>query len=250
MLGKLNLLKASWSFTSLAAKVGVIAVATTIGLANVVGSAGATLDAVAYNSTAQGINSGTLSLTLGNGNYGSASVGFDSYLTKLRPTDTINRFVDYTTGSDMGWENPTLGVTATGPSGAALGDNAILVGATNGLKVWVQTCGASTWASATTCTTGSPSNVVGTGTGASSVLLSTLISGAQSMSNLVGTASAVNHLKYTISLPDKTETTVNGTTKKDGAGNVLIAASSIQGKSVELVWTVTVAQTAGTDTNA
>jgi|FLOH01.1.fsa_nt_gi hypothetical protein len=251
MLGKLNLLKASWSLSSLTAKVGVIAVATTIGLANVVGSTGATLDAVANNTTAQGINSGTLSLTLGNGNFGATtSVGFDSYLTKLRPTDTINRFVDYTTGSDMGWQSPTLGVTATGPSGAAIGDNAILVGATNGLKVWVQTCGASTWADATTCTTGSPQNVIGTGTGASSVLLSTLIAGAQSMNNLIGTASAVNHLKYTISLPDKTETTVNGTTKKDGGGSVLTAANSIQGKSVELVWTVTVVQTAGTDTNA
>ncbi len=252
MLGKLNLLKASWSFKSLAAKAGVIAVATTIGIANVVGSAGADLNAVAFNTGAQAINSGTLSLTLGNGNFGTASVGFGSYVAKLRPTDTISSFVDYTTGSESGWDNPTLAVAATGPLGAALGDNAILVGATNGLKVWVQTCGASTWATATTCTTGSPLSVVGTNAGAGSVLMSDLIASAQPMLNLLGDASSVNHLKYTIALPDKTETTVNGTTKRDGVGvlgSVLSAADTIQGKSVALVWTVTVNQSVGIDIN-
>ena len=235
--------------TGLAGKVAIFAVASTIGVANVVGSASADLNATAFNTTVQGLSSGTLSLTLGNGNYGSASVGFGTYLTKLRPTDTINRFVDYTTGADMGWETPTLGVVATGPSAAALGVNGILVDGTNGLKVWVQTCGTSTWATATTCTTGSPLNVVGTGAGASSVYLSTLIAGAQSMSNMVGTASAVNHLKYTISLPDKTETTANGNLSGTAAAPSA-SAVSIQGKSVELVWTVTVDQTAATDTNA
>ena len=249
MLGKINLIKATWSVTGLAGKVAFFAVASTIGVANVVGSAGADLNATAFNTSAQALDSGTLSLTLGNGNYGSASVGFGSYLTKLRPTDTINRFVDYTTGADMGWETPALTVAATGPSAAALGVNGILVDGTNGLKVWVQTCGTSTWATATTCTTGSPLNVVGTGTGASSVFLSTLIAGAQSMSNMVGTASAVNHLKYTISLPDKTETTANGNLSGTAAAPSA-SAISIQGKSVELVWTVTVDQTAATDTNA
>ena len=250
MLGKINLVKASWSLTGLAGKVAVFGVATLIGVSNVVGSAGADLNAIAFNTTAQGINSGTMSLTLGNGVFGATtSTGFGTYVTKVRPTDTINRFVDYTTGADMGWETPTLAVAATGPSGAALGLNGILVDGTNGLKVWVQTCGASTWATATTCTTGTPANVIGTGTGASSVYLSTLIAGAQSMSNLIGTASAVNHLKYSISLPDKTETTANGNLQGTAAAPSA-SALSIQGKSVELVWTVTVDQTAATDTNA
>jgi len=249
MLGKLNLVKSARSMSSLGGKVVFFAVATIIGVANIVGSAGADLNATAFNTSAQALDSGTLSLTLANGNYGSASVGFGSYLTKLRPTDTINRFVDYTTGADMGWETPVLQVEAKGPSAAALGLNAILVDGTNGLKVWVQTCGTSTWASATTCTTGSPLNVIGTGAGASSVYLSTLIAGAQSMSNMVGTASAVNHLKYTISLPDKTETTANGNLSGTAAAPSA-SALSIQGKSVELVWTVTVDQTAATDTNA
>ena len=250
MLGKLNLVKAAWSMTGLAGKVAIFAVASTIGVANVVGSASADLNATAFNTTAQGISSGTLNLTLGNGVFGATtSTGFGTYLTKVRPTDTINRFVDYTTGADMGWETPTLAVAATGPSAAALGVNGILVDGTNGLKVWVQTCGISTWATATTCTSGSPLNVVGTGAGASSVYLSTLIAGAQSMSNMVGTASAVNHLKYTISLPDKTETTANGNLSGTAAAPSA-SALSIQGKSVELIWTVTVDQTAATDTNA
>lgn len=250
MLGKINLVKASWSLKGLTGKVAVFGVASLIGVASVVGNAGASLNAIAFNTSGQGINSGTMSLTLGNGVFGATtSTGFATYVTKVRPTDTINRFITYTTGADMGWQTPTLGVVATGPLGAAIGLNGILVDGTNGLKVWVQSCGTSTWATATTCTTGTPVNVIGTGVGASSVFLSTLIASPQSMSNLIGTASAVNNLKYSISLPDKTETTANGNLQGTTAAPSA-SALSIQGKSVELVWTVSVNQTAATDTNA
>jgi len=188
------------------------------------------------------IESETLSLTLSNGLFsGRTSVGFATYVTKLRPTDSINRFVDYTTGAGVGLSSPTLNVSATGPSTPTLGVNAILVDASSGLKVWVQTCGASTWATATTCTTGAPANVIGTGGGAFSVYLQTLIVAAQNMNNMITNASAVNHLKYTISLPNKIETTANG----NFLGTSLppsLSPTSIQGKSVKLVWTVAVNQ--------
>lgn len=193
------------------------------------------------------IESETLSLTLSNGLFsGRTSVGFATYVTKLRPTDSINRFVDYTTGADVGWSSPTLNVSATGPSTPALGVNAILVDGSNGLKVWVQTCGASAWATATTCTTGTPANVIGTGAGAFSVHLQTLIVAAQNMNNMITNASAVNHLKYTISLPNKIETTANG----NFLGTSLppsLSPTSIQGKSVKLVWTVAVNQISESD---
>ena len=187
----------------------------------------------------------TLRLILSNGLFsGEFSVGFATYLTKLRPTDSINRFVNYTTTTGVNWSSPTLSVSATGPSTPALGVNSILVDGTYGLKVWVQTCGASTWATATTCTTGTPANVIGTGPGVLSMYLRTLIDGPQSMRNMITTASAVNHLKYTISLPNKMETTENGYFLGTNLPPTF-SPSSIQGKSVKLVWIVVVTQSTG-----
>ncbi|MBF8251812.1 MAG: peptidase M23 [Actinobacteria bacterium] len=186
------------------------------------------------------IESETLSLTLSNGLFsGQTSVGFATYLSKLRPADSISRFVNYTTGADIGWSSPTLNVSATGSSTPELGVNGILVDASNGLKVWVQTCGSSTWATATTCTTGTPANVIGTGPGVLSIYLRALIDSPQSMNNMITTASSVNHLKYTISLPDKIETTENGYFLGSNLPPAL-SPISIQGKSVKLVWTVAV----------
>jgi hypothetical protein len=147
--------------------------------------------------------------------------------------------VNYTTGADIGWSSPTLNVSATGSSTPELGVNGILVDASNGLKVWVQTCGSSTWATATTCTTGTPANVIGTGPGVLSIYLRALIDSPQSMNNMITTASSVNHLKYTISLPDKIETTENGYFLGSNLPPAL-SPISIQGKSVKLVWTVAV----------
>lgn len=196
------------------------------------------------------IESGTLRLTLSNGLFsGEFSVGFATYLTKLRPNDSINRFVNYTTGPGVSWSSPTLNVSASGPSTPELGVNAILVDASHGLKVWIQTCGASTWATATTCTAGTPANVIGTGPGIFSVYLQTLIGGAQSMSNMITTASSVNHLKFTIALPDKTETTTNGLFLGSNLSPAL-SPISIQGKSVKLIWTVAVTQSTGADNDS
>jgi len=196
------------------------------------------------------IESETLSLTLSNGLFsGQISAGFATYVTKLRPTDSISRFVNYTISPGINWSSPTLKVSATGSSTPELGVNAILVDASNGLKVWVQTCGSSTWATATTCTTGTPANVLGTGPRALSVYLRTLIDGPQRMSNMITTASSVNHLKYTISLPDKIETTENGYFLGSNLPPAL-SPISIQGKSVKLVWTFAVIRSPGADNDS
>ncbi len=228
MLGKLNLLKASWSFTSLAAKVGVIAVATTIGLANVVGSAGATLDAVAYNTSAQSITSGNLSITLANGNGGTKTAGFTTYSGKLRPGDSLVRYVSYTQAGDLTASTPTIKI-------AAAVSNLLTTDATYGLKVWIQNCSVA-WADAGTCT--GATNVLGTGTGASSVALSTLGSDT-ALSNFLLAPTNVNYLKFTISLPDKTETTTNG----------ILPGGTIQGLTAAITWTVKELQD-GTSENA
>ena len=228
MSGKLNLLKASWSFTSLAAKVGVIAVATTIGLANVVGSAGATLDAVASNAGAayKNIATGTLSLSYAPSGETGRTAGFSSNITGMKPLDTQSRFVDYTTGADMGIKSPALSITASG-AGAT-----ILTDATYGLRVSVQSCGTYTWTSSTDCASGTPATLL------ASTPLSSLI--GNMTSNLSGFELAegnVNHLKFTILLPDQAETNTNGTITFTGS-----KSETIQGKSAAITWIVTVGQ--------
>ncbi|CAB4715347.1 MAG: hypothetical protein F2830_04440 [Actinobacteria bacterium] len=233
MLGKFNLVKTSWSVTGLAGKVAVVGVATIIGIANVVGSAGASLNAIASNTTPQAINSGTLSLILSPGAFGaSTSAGFDTYANKMRPLDSFSRFVTYTTGADMGIASPTLAVTATG--------DAIMRDATYGLRVWVQRC-TTAWATDGTCG-GLRSDLFGVS--GTPVAISTLAT-ATAITSFNLAASGVNYLKYTISLPTKTETNTNGTISGFGA------EGTIQGKAAALTWTLTADQSATTvDTNA
>ena len=235
MLGKLNLLKPSWSFTSLTAKVAVIAVATTIGLANVVGSAGASLDAVAFNTTAQSINTGTLSITLSAGSSSGSSAlfgttpsaGFDSYVPKMRPQDSFSHFVNLVTGPDMGISSPKLMITAG--SGSA----AILTSGSNALRVWVQGCSVA-WSAGGTC---SPTAVDLVGTTGSPVVISSLSTATAFTGSLaLTTAGATNYIKYTLSLPDKTETTTNGS----------VPSGTIQGKTASLTWTFSANQSAVT----
>ena len=268
MLGKLNLLKASWSFTSLAAKVGVITVATTIGLANVVGSAGASLNATAFNTANQNINSGKLSLTL---SAGSASAGFGTAITGMKPLDTQTRFVDYTNDGDLAFLTPDLGITAYTSAGsggtiitAGSADAILTTGAaavTSGIRVWVQNCAAA-WtftagSSSSAATCASPSDVISTGSGTATVLnravpIATLIAAGVSgtaMTNLINTPAYVNHLMYTLYIPDKTETTVNGKTNALYATPALDPAS-IQGKNAWVTWTVEVKQPALTTGNS
>ena len=204
MLGKLNLLKASWSFTSLAAKVGVIAVATTIGLANVVGSAGASLNAVASNATtATAITNGTLSLTLADGNGSTRTAGFTTAVTGMAPGDTIVRYVRYTQGvNNVDALNPTLMIADSGST--------ILTKDVRGLYVLVQTCLNAAVSVAYnndgTCSAGTETVVL------PSTPLSSLKT-ANSLSNFVLSGNSTNYLKFSIMLPSgNDETNTNGTT--------------------------------------
>ena len=263
MLGKLNLLKASWSLSSLTAKVGVIALATTFGLANVVGSAGASLNATAFNTARQNITSGDLSLTLSAG----SGVGFTSAILLMKPMDTQSRFVTYTNEGDFAFATPTLAVAAfsAGSGGVAISvgsaDAILTTGSlalTSGLRVWVQNC-ATAWTVVSTGSTssscsGGATDVISTGSGTVTVLdravpIATLVAGAVTMTNLTATAGAVNNLRYMLYIPDKTETTVNGKTNASYA-NPALDPTSIQGKSAWLTWTVTVNQPATINGNS
>ena len=134
MLGKINLVRASWSVTGLAGKVTVLGLATVIGIANVIGSAGASLNAVASNATtATAITNGTLNLTLADGNGGTRTAGFTTAVTGMAPGDTIVRYVRYTQGANnVDALNPTLMIADSGST--------ILTKDVRGLYVLVQTC--------------------------------------------------------------------------------------------------------------
>ncbi len=195
------------------------------------------LNATAFNATPQAINSGTLSLLLTNGDFGSStSVGFATYASKMRPLDSFSRFVNYTTGADMGIASPTLTVAATG--------DLVMRDATYGLRVWVQGC-TTPWAvGGLTCSaSGTKTDVLGSS--GSPVAISTLSSATALSSSFDLAAGAVNYLKYTISLPTKTETNTNGTISGYGA------EGTIQGKAASITWTVTANQSATTaDSNS
>jgi len=269
MLGKFNLVKATWSMTGLATKVAIFAIASTIGVANVVGSADAALNATAFNTSNQNINSGKLSLTLSSG---SASAGFGTAIVGMKPLDTQTRFVDYTNDGDLAFLTPTLSIaayTSAGSGGtiitAGSADAILTTGAaavTSGMRVWVQNC-STAWAftagsssSAATCS-GTTSDVISTGSGTATVLnravpIATLIAAGAAgtaMTNLVNTPNYVNRLMYTLYIPDKTETTVNGRTNALYATPAL-DPTSIQGKNAWVTWTVEVKQPALTTGNS
>ena len=227
MLGKLNLMKASWSLSSLAAKVGVVAIATTIGLANVVGSAGATLDAVATNTGGQSITSGVLSLTFANGNGGALTSGFSTVTSKVRPGDVITRYVNFTQAGDVTAMTPQIKIED--------GNGTVLTtSATKGFQVVIDNCPGLTasWSDLGVCSTTSTQVLASTP-------LSSLLSHYTGISNFGLTANTVNHLRFTISLPDSLandETVTNGQTIHSAAPGS--DALSVQGKTAAIVWSI------------
>jgi len=268
MLGKFDLLKGSWSITGFMGKAAVLGIAATIGIANIVGGAGAALNATAFNTANQNINSGKLSLTL---SAGSASAGFGTAITGMKPLDTQTRFVDYTNDGDLAFLTPTLSITAYTSSGsggtiitAGSADAILTTGAaavTSGIRVWVQNCAAA-WtftagSSSSAASCASPTDVISTGSGTATVLnravpIATLIAAGGSgtaMTNLINTPAYVNHLMYTLYIPDKSETTVNGKTNALYATPALDPAS-IQGKNAWVTWQVEVKQPALTSGNS
>lgn len=202
-----------------------------------------------------------LNLIAGTSSNGTLSAGFDSAIVGMKPLDTQTRFVEYTNSGTVEFATPTLGITAytsAGSGGAVVTStsiNAILTtgstAAKNGLRVWVQNC-ATNWSftvgsstASATCASAAQ-DVISTGSGVATVLnravpIANLVSSAIAMSNLNTKAGAINHLRYTIYIPAKSETTVNGKTNALYA-NPALDPTSLQGKNTWLKWTVTVTQ--------
>jgi hypothetical protein len=185
----------------------------------------ASLNATAFNTTAQNINAGTLKLDLANnGN------GFGTSIANVVPGDVVNRYVTLTNSGTLNGIGLTLKTAQTGTS--SLITDGISPITTKALKLTVTSCSVA-WNTATGVCSGTPteelaSTVIGSLTSATALASSTLNS------------TAVRYLQMKIELPDQNETTVNGA----------LPANTVQGGSVDVTYTFDLKQRLATTTNS
>ena len=192
------------------------------GLALTVGGIYAVLSADAFNTSAQDVDSGTLTLVMAdNGDGFSQSVG------PMAPGDVVNRFVDVTSGGTLDGKDLVMSATDATPS-------LLTTDGTNGLHVSVVSCTQAWDPVAGTC--GGTSSPVATDVALADIPTAspaTLASGSV-------TSGTVFHYKVSLTLPDQAETTLNG----------VLPANTIQGLSASLTWTFTLTQRTATTTNS
>jgi hypothetical protein len=194
-----------------------------LGVGLVTDSVMATINATAFNTTAQPISTGSLSITQA---AGSGSTGFGSTFSNMVPGDSRTVYVNIVQGSAAS-SNPQIQIVDTPTASASL----LTSDATRGLAVTVNGC-ATAWSS------GSCSG------GAFVVLASTPLLTLKTITNLSAnyllTASTTNYLQFVISLPNGSDETVaNG-----GAAVVTGGGGTIQGLSANIIWTISVQQRA------
>ncbi|MFL6237893.1 MAG: TasA family protein [Actinomycetes bacterium] len=181
----------------------------------------AALNATAFNTSPQNVTSGTVKLSL---SATAPSAGFTSAITNMAPGDVVNRYIDLTNNGTLATQALTLSaVDATGTK--------LTSDATNGLHVTVTSCPIP-WVQvgAGTC--------VGGTTLLNNVPVSSLISSPSTL--VAGTVAASYALQFSITLPDQTETTTNGT----------LPANTIQGLSASMTWTFGESQRTATNTSS
>jgi len=247
MLGKFNLVKATWSATGLAAKIAVFAVATTIGVANVVGSAGASLNALS-TSGPQSITSGTLSLPapvfpLGTG-LGTTGAGFTTAVSALAPADVIHRFATYQNAGTVATGIPSMWFVDSTPT-------ILTTDSSLGLKVTITRCTVAwTYASATaTPVCGGTQSVWLAQTALNAVGKTEATKTA--FTNVASLAAGENaYLKFDLTYPDRVERRTNGAVATANDGTAL-TSGSIQGLVASITWNVYAEQRAViSDSNA
>lgn len=185
----------------------------------------ASLNATAFNTVAQGINSGTMKLDLANnGN------GFGQNISNLVPGDVVNRYVTLTNSGTVDGIGLTLKTAQTG-TGTLINDGTGT--ATNkALRLSVKGCSVA-WNTATgVCSGTETTELVATQIGA--------LTNATSLSSSTMASGAVKYLQMKIELPDQNETTVNG----------VLPTNTVQGGSVNVTYTFDLAQRLATSTNS
>ena len=184
----------------------------------------ASLNATAFNTTAQAVNSGTMKIELANnGN------GFSQSIANLVPGDVVNRYVTLTNSGSIDGIGLTLKTALTGTP--SLISDGVSPSTTKALTLTVTSCPVA-WDVATgACaspTVELAATPIGSLTSATGLTSSTLAS------------SAPRYLQMKITLPDQNETTVNGA----------VPSNTVQGGAVAVTYTFDLAQRLATTTNS
>ncbi|NDG10148.1 MAG: hypothetical protein EB112_05615 [Actinobacteria bacterium] len=185
----------------------------------------ASLNATAFNTVAQNVNSGTLKLTLADN-----GAGFTQNISNLAPGDVVNRYVTIKNDGSLEGINLSLKTTQTGtPSLISDGVGAVT---NKALRLTVSSCPVA-WNPTTGLCNGTealeiattPLNILGNATNFTSASMS---------------AGAFKYLKMSLQLPDQNETTINGT----------LPSNTVQGGTVAITYTFDFAQRVATTTNS
>lgn len=200
--------------------------AIALSLAGIVGqSVLASLNATAFNVTAQAASAGTLKLDLAN-----AGNGFGQNITNLAPGDIVNRYVTLTNSGTLDGIGLSLKTTQTG-SQTLISDG--VGGASNqALKLTVTSCSVAWDTSAGTCGGTTNQEIAATTIGSLSSAVTLASSSLSSGSN--------RYLQMKLQLPNQNETTLNGT----------LPSNTVQGGSVNITYTFDLAQRIATTSNS
>jgi hypothetical protein len=187
----------------------------------------AALTAEVSNEPAQSVATGTLSLKLTN-----EGLGFTQNVAGLAPGDTVNRYVTLENDGTLEGNTLTLALAVVAPSGSeSLVTNAQAPATSQAITLAISSCPGA-WDTATGDCDGTP------------VVLRSA-SPLSDFSNPIDLGSgsfapeAVKNLQVSLTLPDQSETTVNG----------IPPAAGIQGKTVNITYTFRVLQRDLTVTN-
>lgn len=202
-------------------KITIVAMLAILSITAAGNSVFATLDATASNTVPTNISSGNLKLIVADN-----GAGFATAITNIAPGDVLNRYVSYQNSGTMDAQGLTLAVTDSGSS-------LLTTDATKGLQVAVSSCSVA-WTPSTGICSGSTSALL-----ASTSLLGLKTTPGSILSGTL-TAGAFEYLKFSISFPSATETTVNG----------VLPDSTVQGLSASITWTLRETQRTATNTNS
>ena len=185
----------------------------------------ASLNATAFNTVAQGINTGTMKLDLANN-----GDGFNQNISNLVPGDIVNRYVTLTNSGTVDGIGLTLKTAQTGT--ATLISDGTGSATNKALRITVKSCSVA-WNTSTGACTGTEAlelaaTPIGSLTSATNLSSSTLATGA------------VKYLQMKLELPDQNETTVNG----------VLPANTVQGGTVNVTYTFDLAQRLAVTTNS
>ena len=185
----------------------------------------ASLDARAFNATAQNINAGTSTLDLAN-----SGNGFGASISNIVPGDVVNRYVTLTNSGTLNGIGLTLKTSQTGTASLITDGTGGVT--TKALKLTVTSCSVA-WNTSTGACTGT------TSTELNSTVIGSL-TWATPLTNGTMSSSAVKYLQMKIELPDQNETTINGA----------LPSNTVQGGAVDVTYTFDLAQRVATITNS